>query len=57
MLVLVINTDEYRLHADFKKYQKLKHELLSRYRETDEVVIYDKGKEVDRNELGVYFNK
>lgn len=57
MLVLVINTDEYKLHSDFKRYQKLKFELLSKYKDTDEVVIYDKNIEIDRNELGIYFNK
>lgn len=57
MLILIINTDEYKLHADFKRQQALKFELFSKYKETDEVVIYDKKIEIDRNELGIYFNK
>jgi len=57
MLKLIICTDEYKLHSDFRRQKKLKAELLSRYRDEDEVVVYDKDKEIYRCELSVIFEK
>lgn len=57
MLYLEIQTDIYKLYSDFKRYQKLKFELLSKYKESDEVVIYDKGIEIDRLKLTELFKK
>lgn len=56
MLRLVICTDEYELHSDFRKQKKLKEELLSRYKDSDEVVVYDNNKEIDRMKLEDLFN-
>lgn len=55
MLNLTIQSNEYRLHSDFKRQDKLKRELLSRYKETDEVVITEKGVEIDRMKLADLF--
>jgi len=56
MLRLVICTDEYKLFSDFRKQKKLKEELLSRYKDIDEVVIYDKEIEISRLKLEDIFN-
>ena len=56
MLKLIINTDEYKIYSDFRRQNKLKAELLSRYRDSDEVVIYADNVEIDRLTLEDLFN-
>lgn len=55
MLILIINSDEYRLHSDFKRQNDLKFELLSKYPEDADVRILRKGKEIDRCKLADLF--
>ena len=55
MLIIEINGDEYRLWADTKRQEKLKHELLSRYPDDAELSITDKGQVIDKMKLSDLF--
>jgi hypothetical protein len=50
-------TDEWKLPKDFKKFNKVKHEILSWYPGTSEVVSVENGIEVDRCKLEDIFNR
>jgi hypothetical protein len=60
MIILQIHTDSgtefWKLPKDFKKFNKVKHEILSRYPGTSEVVSVENGIEVDRCKLNELFN-
>ncbi len=51
MLILIVNTDEYRLYSDIKKQMKLKRELLGRYPESADVEIQADGKVIEKCKL------
>ena len=57
MLTLIIQDNEYKLHSNRKRQAALKRELLGTYQDSDEVVIYDGTKEIDRCKLEDLFNK
>jgi hypothetical protein len=60
MIILQIHTDsgtdEWKLPKDFKKFNKVKHEILSRYPGTSEVVSVESGIEIDRCKLENIFD-
>jgi hypothetical protein len=56
MLILKINNEEYTLHSDPKRQMKLRHELLSRYKDSDIVQVLDGTYELDRMQLSELFD-
>jgi len=56
MLFLSINGDYFKLHDDIKSQEKLKRELLSRYKDSDIVVFEDNGFEIDRCTIEDLYN-
>jgi hypothetical protein len=58
MLILIIESDEYKLHGSYKKQKELIYELLSRYSDETIVTITDEdGIELEKTQLQDLFGE
>jgi hypothetical protein len=57
MIILEIQGEEFKLHKDFKRQQKLKHELFSRFRDEEIVTVIKDGQIDDILQLQDLFDK